>query len=248
MIRKMKEFMRKVVKENGWENCSISVKTKVLRPDEAIGNPEHDDYPILKGRERLMQADFRTGSGVAFTDMFGNYEATLSEIAEIDLSNNFRRAVFVASLNALLNELGLISKTKHCKDSGPVQCGKQVVQYMLNTHLPKTAGGSPKDFNIFMVGLQPRLLEAIAQVFTVKATDMDEQNVGKTIGGVTIEPVANEPALLKWCDMVFATGSTFVNDTAQNLMTSGKKVVFFGVTCAAAAHILGCDRFCPEGI
>lgn len=248
MQKQLMEHFSTIVRENGWEGCSITVKAKVLTPGEAIGNPEHDDYPILQGRERLMQATFRNGSGVAFTDMYGNFEATLADIATMDLGNNFRRAVFIASLNAILHELGQIEKTNHCKDSGPVQCGKQIVSYMMAEHFPHAGKKNPKDFKIFMVGLQPRLLEALAQTFTVRATDLDANNLGKSIGGVTIEPVAKEPELLRWCDLIFATGTTFVNDTAENLLTSGKKVVFYGVTCAAATKILGLPRFCPEGM
>ena len=39
----------------------VTVKAKTLSTEEAIGNPEADDFPLQKGRERLMQANFGHG-------------------------------------------------------------------------------------------------------------------------------------------------------------------------------------------
>ena len=55
-------------------NERVRVKARALSPEEAIGNPETDDFPIQKGKERLMQADIRGALGQAFTDRFGDYE------------------------------------------------------------------------------------------------------------------------------------------------------------------------------
>ena len=45
----------------------IEVRAKVLTPEEAIGHPESNDFPLQKGKERLMQAEFDTGIGQAFS-------------------------------------------------------------------------------------------------------------------------------------------------------------------------------------
>ena len=37
----------------------VKIKARPLTVDEAIGNPESDDFPLQKGKERLMQAEFR---------------------------------------------------------------------------------------------------------------------------------------------------------------------------------------------
>lgn len=47
-------------------NEMVSVTARTLTPEEAIGNPEGDDFPLQKGRERLMQAEFRGAFGQAF--------------------------------------------------------------------------------------------------------------------------------------------------------------------------------------
>lgn len=88
-------------------------------PTEAIGNPEDRDYPIITGRETMLQAVVRDAAGQAFTDMAGEYSASVQEIANMPLTNNFRRAVFAATLNAVVRYAGLVDVSRHCKDEAP---------------------------------------------------------------------------------------------------------------------------------
>ena len=86
----------------------IEIRARALSTKEAIGSPEHHDFPIQKGKEKLMQAEFRDAGGQAFTDMYGDYEGTMEQILRLPMENNHQRAVFVASLNAVLRYLGRI--------------------------------------------------------------------------------------------------------------------------------------------
>ena len=52
------------------------VRVKTLTPDEVIGNPERNDFPLLKVRS-YGQANFRGSPEAAFTDMPGTFEGTL---------------------------------------------------------------------------------------------------------------------------------------------------------------------------
>jgi len=119
-----------IVEENDLLNETIMIRAKPLTPEEAIGNPESEDFPILKGDERLMQAEFRGSFGQAFTDMHGNFEGTLRDVLDMELTNNFRRAIFIASLNAVMRNLGMIEGSVHCKDSGPEECGEDLVEFL----------------------------------------------------------------------------------------------------------------------
>ncbi|GAI33155.1 unnamed protein product, partial [marine sediment metagenome] len=59
----------------------VAIKTaRTLTPQEVIGKPERDDFPLLKGKEVMLQADFKGSLGQAFTDMPGNYSGSLREI------------------------------------------------------------------------------------------------------------------------------------------------------------------------
>ncbi|MDY6934113.1 MAG: DUF364 domain-containing protein [Spirochaetota bacterium] len=237
----MEELKRRIidiVKEYKINDGIVKIRAKVLTPEEAIGNPEHDDYPIQKGRERMVQADFDGDCGVAFTDMYGNFEGSLYGILDMELTNNYRRAIFISTINACLNRLGLIIKTMHCRDQGPVNCQKQVTGFI------KEKFRNPR---IFLAGFQPRLCEALSRNFEIRTTDMDIDNIGKEINSVTVESSENTDENIEWCDLIFATGTTFVNGTFRQFITEKKPTVFYGVTCAGPVHLLNLARYCPEG-
>ena len=56
------------------------VSARSLTPQEVIGKPERNDFPLLKGKEVMLQAGFKGSLGQAFTDMPGNYSGSLQEI------------------------------------------------------------------------------------------------------------------------------------------------------------------------
>src|SRR4030066_2551864 len=89
------EFVR-TVKDNALEG-EVVIRAAVLSPEEAIGNPEDRDYPLIVGKERMMQAEFRGALGQAFTDMYGNFSGRPSEIAAMELKGNFSGAIFISS-------------------------------------------------------------------------------------------------------------------------------------------------------
>ncbi len=231
-----KEFI-KLIKEHGLEGEEVIVRATALSTEQAIGNPEDKDYPLVRGVERLIQAEFRGSRGQAFTDMYGDFTGRLSEIAEMDLQNNFRRAIFISSLNAVMNHLGLVTQTVHCKDKQPRECATELASYIEKSY------GQPR---VAMVGFQPRMVEALAKQFELRVSDMDRDNIGQEKFGVKIDDPRQTAENLKWCDIALVTGTTIVNDTIDQFITS-KPVVFYGVTISGAAKLLGLNRFCPFG-
>jgi uncharacterized protein (DUF4213/DUF364 family) len=226
-----------LVKENHLESEDVIVRAKPLTPEEAIGNPEDKDYPLITGRERMMQADFRNIYGQAYTDMYGNYSGKLIDIAGTELKNNFRRAIFISSLNATMRYLGLIDKTMHCKDNEPRECSSKLVEYVIKKY------GHPK---IAMVGLQPRMVESLAKSFEIKVTDLDYANINSEKFGVVIQSPEKTKEHLDWCDLIVVTGSTIVNNTISDFLVN-KPVIFYGVTISGAAKILGLENYCYHG-
>jgi hypothetical protein len=231
-----KEFAR-LITENGLQGEKIVVRATPLSAEQAIGNPEDRDYPLVAGVERLMQAEFRGSLGQAFTDMYGDFSGRLSDIAEMDLKNNFRRAIFISSLNAVMKHLGLITKTLHCKNNQPRECSDELVRYIEKNY------GHPR---VTMVGFQPRMIEALAKRFELRVTDMDENNIGKEKFGVRIYDPSQTEGHLEWCDIAVVTGSTVVNNTIDQFMIS-KPVIFYGVTISGVAKLLSLNHFCPFG-
>jgi hypothetical protein len=214
----------------------ITVKARTLTTQEAIGNPEDQDFPLQKGNERLMQAEFRGAKGQAFTDRFGDFEGTLADIFGMPLENNFRRAVFVASLNAVMRSLGRIKGTVHCRDEEPKTCAEALVRHI------KERYGSVK---ITQAGFQPRMIQALAPEFPLRVLDLDPENIGTEKFGITVEGPDKTAEAAAWADLLLVTGTVLANGTIDMFLT-GKPVIFYGTTIAGAAALMGWDRFCDQ--
>lgn len=234
---RMKIRFLDLVAENQLEAVPIQVRVRGLTPEEAIGTPEDRDYPLVKGRERLLEAEILGSRGQAFTDTPGNFSGTLEAVACLQLTDNHSRAVFIAALNALMRHLGLVEKTIHCKDDSPPRCALDLVKHVRENY------GSPR---IAMIGFQPRMAQALAKTFALRVMDMDQDNIGQTKFGVLIEGPEQTKRNIAWCDLALVTGSTVSNGTVHELLT-GKPTLFFGVTIAGPAVLLGLNRYCPCG-
>jgi hypothetical protein len=230
----LKQRALRLCHDTGMPNETVTVKARTLSTEEAIGNPEADDFPLQKGKERLIEARFGSGAGQAFTDRFGDYEGPLLEILAMPLNNNYRRAVFIATLNALLHHMGRIFGTIHCKDREPVDCARK-----LAAHLKERYG----EVRIGQVGFQPRMVEAIAEAFPVRLLDLDPENIGTRKFNVLVEGPEAKEDVIDWADLLLVTGSTVANGTIEHFLDI-KPVIFYGTTVAGAAHLMGWERFC----
>lgn len=216
---------------------NITVKARVLSAEEAIGNPESDDFPLMKGRERLMHAELEDAAGQAFTDQYGNFEGTLKDILESDLNNNYRRAIFIASLNAALRHMGLARGTIHCRDKEPGECAARLVEHI------KSECGTPK---ITQIGFQPRFVEKLSAFFDLRVVDLDKDNIGTKKYNTLIEGPDKTDDAIESADLLLVTGTTIANGTIEKFLNR-KPVIFYGTTIAGAAHLMGWDRFCYNG-
>lgn len=214
----------------------IVIRARALSPEEAIGNPEGDDFPLQKGKERLMQAEFRGALGQAFTDRFGDFEGTLDEIFGMPLENNYRRAVFVAALNAVLKYMGLVEGTIHCRDQGPSECAA-----LMAAHIKERFGR----VNITQVGFQPRIAQALAEAFPLRLLDLDPDNIGQEKFGIVVEGPELTGEAVNWADLLLVTGTTLTNNSIGQFLT-GKPVLFYGTTIVGASYLMGWDRFCAK--
>lgn len=219
----------------------VSVKT--LTSFEAIGEPGDWDYPLLRGKEILLQASFRNSLGQAFTGTPTPFEGTLEEAFALDLNTRGNRAIIIAVLNALLRDRNLISKTVHCRNSDPEACGKQIAPVLKDKHNPQKIG---------IAGYQPALVSSLIDYFgseKINVTDLSADNLNKIIKGVTITDGITETAkLIEESDLLLVTGSVFANNTAEPFYQASlkdKPVYFFGTTVAGIAHILKLKHICP---
>lgn len=232
----LKHKATEIMSDQGLLGEMVHVKARALSVEEAIGNPEDDDFPLQKGKERLMQADIRGALGQAFTDRFGDYEGTLESILTMPLINNYRRAIFVAALNAALRHLRLITGTVHCRNEEPTTCAEALGEHIYSRY------GMVK---ITQIGLQPRMVESLVNRFPLRVLDMDPENIGNKKYGAVIESPDHTPAALAWADLLLVTGTTIVNGTLPAFV-GDKPVIFYGTTIAGAAYLMGWERFCAN--
>lgn len=231
------------VTASGLSEEIVRVSVRALKPKEAIGSPSRSGYALLKGHEVMIQAELRGAHGQAFTDEPTEYEGSLEAVHGLPLTSSKERALLVASANATYSHLGLISGTRHCRDSGPEDCGKAIAAEL--------AGRFPPGARMVMLGYQPAIAHFMSKAFSsFRVTDMDPGNIGKVVEGMRIEPHTDNEEAIKWSDVVLSTGSTLVNGTMEDIIRAGngKKVIFFGVTVAAAAYEFGFDRLCFEAL
>lgn len=213
----------------------VQVVAGPLTVEQAIGNPGGGDFPIQKGKERLMEARFRDARGQAFTDHYGQYGGTLREVAALPLDDNFRRAVFVATLNAVLRSTGAVENTVHCRDDGPRTCASGLPAYL------RERFGAPR---VTQIGFQPAMVGALHGAFEHRVLDMDADNIGQVKRGALVEGPEKTAEAVAWADVLLVTGTTFANDSIAEFLTD-KPVVFYGTTISGAAALMGWERYCP---
>lgn len=217
---------------------SISIQAKALTPLEAIGKTQRKDYPILAGKEIMLEAEYRGARGQAFTDAPAQFEGKLNDIFQLQPQEDpHARGLFIAAMNAVMRYLGLAEKTVHCRENGPEDCAAQAAAFIAEQY------GNPK---IALVGYQPALLERLSREFPLRVLDLNAENIGKERYGVLIEDGDThfDAVVSDWAELVVCTGSTLCNGTILAFLDLDKEVLFYGTTLAGAANLLGCRRMC----
>ncbi len=83
ILNKVREEFRKLVKNHKLYNEKVEIKMKPLKPEEAIGYPQRNDFPLLQGKEVLIQAEFKGVKGQAYTDEPFVFSGTVNKILEM---------------------------------------------------------------------------------------------------------------------------------------------------------------------
>lgn len=245
LIERLRGAARTLATEYGVLNTSLRVEIRQLPPELAIGDTAHRDYPIWKGKEGIVEAKLLDGVGQAFSPVPADFSGELGDVLALDLAGNDEtalrnRGVFVASVNALCRHLGVAGETVHCRDSGPVECAQDLLRVI--------GVGSPADSRITLIGCQPRMIEALSSTYELRVIDLDPDNIGKSMGGVTIEGEERTDDALERCSLALVTGSTLVNGTIDRFLGLKCHTVFYGITIAGAAALLRLHRFCTRGL
>lgn len=243
VMEEAREKFREIIENHGLSDGVVKVTIGTLSVRQAIGSPRRQGFPLQEGQEVMIEAEFQGGFGQAFTGRPGDFTGSLHDVLGLNLSTSGARAVFIATLNAVMAHLNLVTGTRHCRDEEPEQCASLMAQRLL------ADAGRVK---VGLVGLQPAILENLALTFGsagVRCTDLNPRNIGATKYGVEIGDgrTATEK-LIEWCDLLLATSSTMVNNTfdaiREKVTAQGKRLIIFGVTGAGLSTMLGLDRLC----
>ena len=235
-----------IIRKNGLYDVDVSVLVKTLTPEEAIGTPGRMDFPIIIGKERVIEAKVFNAKAHAFTDSPEEFIGKLKKILDLPLKSNRERAIYIASLNAVLKYLNLIDKTIHCKDNDPGNCAKEIAFHILKK-VKKTKVG--------LFGLNPAIAEVLVETFdveNVKITDLYKQNVNTLKYGVRIwDGSEMTEELIRKSEIILLTGTTFINGTFDYIMKCikhyGKDYIVYGVTGAGICKLMNLKRICPFG-
>ena len=231
---KLKTALEALAAERGWLNDELEITCGALSVEEAIGTPDEQDYPIQKGREVMLQAEFRGFKGQAFSrEVIAHRSCTLTDVLELPLDSDWKRAVLIASANAVFAAAGLIDRTVHCRNQEPKECAKCLGEI---TYGEKVA----------LFGHQPRFLEKLAELGEVRCVDIDPELIGTESAGIPIEGPEQTDSAIAWADCLLVTGSATVNDTFSRFVGTGKPLHVFGTTGAAMSHVLGLTRYCKK--
>ena len=238
--------LKKIVEREGLSDVGVSVLVKPLTAEEAIGKPGGRDFPIIEGKERVIEAEVLGAKGHAFTDSPAEFIGRLGEILNLPLKKSRDCALYIATLNATLRYLGLAEKTVHCKDEEPEMCAKEIASHILNQWGKVKVG---------LIGLNPAIGATLVDTFgaeNVKITDLNKQNIGSAKYGVEIRDGRETTQdLIKQSDVVLMTGTTLVNGTFDSIIDCiknyNKDYLIYGVTAAGVCKLMGMNRICPYG-
>ncbi len=239
----LKEGFLGLLGDRGLLDEEVVIETRVLTAQEAIGTPERQDFPLLQGREVLMEATFLGARGQAYTDAPSRFRGPLGKVVSLPLDSTRNRALFIAALNAVVRHLRPRVTTVHCRDNEPEECAREMAEFVREL-APSRVG---------LIGLQPAILENLVKVFgtdRVLCADRDQEKRGSVKFGVPLIWGDQEglERIMGSSEVVLATGSTVVNGSIVEIMDAAERhgvdLYFYGVTIAGTAELLGLRRLC----
>jgi len=247
LLEQAKEKFIALLSEGELNETEIRISARGLSAEEAIGKPGRTDYPILNGKEVMIEAECSGSFGQAFTDAPAAYQGALADILAMPLAEPHSRALFVAALNAVLRKHKLADKTVHCKNEEPEQCSHSLMGWLKERVKPGQKIG--------LIGLQPAMLENLSATFGAEnllASDLNPNTVGTQKWGVTIlDGSRDNERLMDETDFVLVTGSSIVNGSFNGLysyLTSRNKAfAAFGNTISGVATLMNLPQVCFFG-
>ena len=224
------------------EDRALEVRVGFPRAEET-GRQPRGASPLKDGTEYQLTAFVGGKVGQAYVEEPCRYRGRVGDVLSSDLGSQGNRAIFVATLNALLArsipELG----TVHCRGHEPEGCGQEIARRAEATGA-RIVG---------LVGYQGEILGELVALFgaqRVRCLDLDEGRVGNFHHGVAVGFGSREQMreLVHECDLVIVTGTSMINGTLTEIQAaceaSRTRLVFYGISVAGAARLMGLEHWC----
>jgi hypothetical protein len=246
VLEDAKARFAEILSKENMLSVEVLVLAKPLTPEEAIGTPGRRDFPIVLGVERIIEATVLGAKGHAFTDSASEFMGEIADVLALPLDTNRNRAILLATLNAALSHLGMVSGTVHCKDEDPEKCATEIAEYLHSKYGKRPVG---------LVGLNPAIAEGLVKTFgaeNVRITDLSPKTIGESRFGVEVwNGETRTEEIVRVCDVILMTGTTLANGTFDSIRelagSYGTDCIVYGVTTAGVCHLCGIERICPYG-
>ena len=207
----------------------------VIVPDnepETTLLPEGDVISAVNRPEYRVTAKICGSKGEAYTECPEGFEGTLGQVLKLPVSEKGIDARILASMNAVMNHLGLCPGTMS-------EDPKDLAEYAdaLCRHITVEYGTG----NLVLVGydgyLVKRFMDEKLDFWTL---DRNPEHITKDRFHHVIVNSGryNRESCQAWGRLLIVTGSTFCNGTVTQFLDMGLPVLFYGITCAAAATLL----------
>ena len=83
ILQELKDIITGLVEKHGLSQQKILVRVGTLSPKEAIGSPARNDYPILEGKEVMIEAEFQGSYGQAFRNEYSTTDGFVHEVVAV---------------------------------------------------------------------------------------------------------------------------------------------------------------------
>ena len=80
-----REKLVKILREHNLLDEPVEVLARFLTPEEAIGTPGRRDFPIVRGKEKMLEATIRGARGQSFTDSRREFVGTVAQVLALPL-------------------------------------------------------------------------------------------------------------------------------------------------------------------
>ena len=218
------------------------VSVTASKEPELTLRPEGEPVSSVARPEFCVTATFQGVKGEAYTEEPSDFSGTLQQALEIPPTGKGISAVTIAALNAAMSYLKKAPGTFPEGEEARAQYADALCRYVLEHHGRE---------NIILVGYDGYLVKRLMDeglIFWTMDRDPDNITQDRFHHVVVNNAKKNRESSFVWGKYFIVTGSTLCNGTIPDYLNSGKELLFYGITCAGAATLLGLPWFSPEKI